>query len=115
VSFRLCASVYDPNPESAGHDDKNPHSIRNRLTALKKDRSEYILASDVLSIYEAVIKQGKQAFSRLVSVGSLPFPRGDPTKHRVLSLTRSSQVTKLNEVRDARDQAGGPSSSHARL
>lgn len=33
-------------------------SIRNRLTALKRDRGEYIKASDVTSIYQAVVKQG---------------------------------------------------------
>ncbi|KAI0065593.1 hypothetical protein BV25DRAFT_1880519 [Artomyces pyxidatus] len=32
-------------------------NIRNRLTALKKDRGEYIKASDVNSLYQAVIKQ----------------------------------------------------------
>ncbi|GAA98388.1 uncharacterized protein L969DRAFT_93017 [Mixia osmundae IAM 14324] len=32
-------------------------NIRNRLTALKKDRSEYVRAQDVLNIFSAVIKQ----------------------------------------------------------
>ena len=34
-------------------------SIRNRLTALKKDRGEFVKAHDVLSLYHAVVKQGK--------------------------------------------------------
>jgi 3-methyladenine DNA glycosylase AlkC len=34
------------------------NSIRNRLTALKKDRVEYIKPSDVNSLYQAVVKQG---------------------------------------------------------
>ncbi|TRM60758.1 hypothetical protein BD626DRAFT_503769 [Schizophyllum amplum] len=32
-------------------------SIRNRLTALKKDRGEYIKSSDVNALYQAVVKQ----------------------------------------------------------
>lgn len=32
-------------------------NIRNRLTALKKDRAEFIKASDVNSLYQAVVKQ----------------------------------------------------------
>lgn len=35
-----------------------PISIRNRLTALKKNRGEYIKASDVNTLYQAVVKQG---------------------------------------------------------
>ncbi|KAF8518013.1 hypothetical protein BU17DRAFT_76289 [Hysterangium stoloniferum] len=31
--------------------------IRNRLTALKKDRGDYVKAHDVLSLYQAVVKQ----------------------------------------------------------
>ena len=34
------------------------YSIRNRLTALKKDRGDFIKSSDVNSLYQAVIKQG---------------------------------------------------------
>jgi hypothetical protein len=34
------------------------NSIRNRLTALKKDRGDFIKSSDVNSLYQAVIKQG---------------------------------------------------------
>jgi hypothetical protein len=33
-------------------------SIRNRLTALKQNRGEYIKSQDVLNIYQAVVKQG---------------------------------------------------------
>lgn len=33
-------------------------SIRNRLTKLKKDRTEYIRAKDVLSIYNALLEEG---------------------------------------------------------
>src|ERR1700760_2109695 len=33
-------------------------SVRNRLTALKKNRGEYIKSSDVLNLYNAIIKQG---------------------------------------------------------
>ncbi|TCD67600.1 hypothetical protein EIP91_012230 [Steccherinum ochraceum] len=32
-------------------------NIRNRLTALKKDRGEYIKASDVNILYQAIVKQ----------------------------------------------------------
>lgn len=39
-------------------------SIRARLTALKKDRTEYIRASDVMQIYASVIKQGEDPSSR---------------------------------------------------
>ncbi|KAJ7648579.1 hypothetical protein DFH06DRAFT_1300350 [Mycena polygramma] len=34
-----------------------PESIRNRLTVLKRDRGEYIKASDINSLYQAVVKQ----------------------------------------------------------
>lgn len=34
-------------------------SIRNRLTALKKNRGEYIKASDVNVLYQAIVKQGQ--------------------------------------------------------
>ena len=34
-----------------------PPSIRNRLTALKKDRGEFIKSSDVNQLYQAVVKQ----------------------------------------------------------
>jgi hypothetical protein len=62
------------------------HSIRNRLTVLKKDRGEYIKASDVNSLYQAVVKQGAAAaFSLIFSVCLNMFLRA---------------VTKLNDVRD---------------
>jgi len=32
-------------------------NIRNRLTALKKDNGEYIKASDVSALYQAIVKQ----------------------------------------------------------
>lgn len=35
------------------------HSIRNRLTALKKNRGEYIKVSDVNALYQAIVKQGQ--------------------------------------------------------
>jgi len=34
-------------------------NIRNRLTALKKDTTKFIRAQDVISIYNAVVKQGE--------------------------------------------------------
>lgn len=34
-------------------------SIRNRLTALKKDRGEFIKPSDVDRLYQAIVKQGQ--------------------------------------------------------
>jgi hypothetical protein len=40
-----------------------PYSIRNRLTALKKDRGEYIKPGDVNSLYQAMIKQGMPGFA----------------------------------------------------
>jgi len=42
-----------------------PYSIRNRLTALKKDRGEYIKPADVNSLYQAMIKQGMPALLRV--------------------------------------------------
>ena len=33
-------------------------SIRNRLTALKKDRGEFIKSQDVMNLYQAIVKQG---------------------------------------------------------
>jgi hypothetical protein len=44
-----------------------PYSIRNRLTALKKDRGEYIKPADVNSLYQAMIKQGMPALYGLIS------------------------------------------------
>ncbi len=34
-------------------------SIRNRLTALKKNRGEFIKSSDVNQLYQAIVKQGQ--------------------------------------------------------
>lgn len=42
-------------------------SIRNRLTALKKDRGEPIKPSDVNVLYQAVVKQGISPLSRTPS------------------------------------------------
>lgn len=39
-----------------------PRSIRNRLTALKKNRAEFIKPSDVNSLYQAVVKQGQYLY-----------------------------------------------------
>jgi hypothetical protein len=41
-------------------------NIRNRLTALKKNSSDYIRAQDVQNLYQAVIKQGESAHPSLV-------------------------------------------------
>ena len=59
------------------------HSIRNRLTALKKDRAEYIKPSDVNSLYQAVVKQGLPCHTTLTPQTVSCFP-----------------VTKLNDIRD---------------
>lgn len=58
-------------------------SIRNRLTALKKDRIEFIKAADVNSLYQAVVKQSTHL----------------SCSPHFLSL-KLSLVTKLNDVRD---------------
>lgn len=58
-------------------------SIRNRLTALKKDRGEFIKAHNVLSIYQAVVKQGT-----VLAIGALS------------NIHIYYQVTRLNDVRD---------------
>jgi hypothetical protein len=52
-----------------------PRSIRNRLTALKKDRTEYIRAKDVLAIYGSLMSEGAIVWSSLLAetlTGSLP-------------------------------------------
>lgn len=43
----------------------SPRSIRNRLTALKKDRTEYIRAKDVLAIYGSLMREGASVSSPL--------------------------------------------------
>lgn len=58
-------------------------SIRNRLTALKRDREKYIKPSDVNALYQAVVKQG------------LYF-----TPYCGHSRDTHPPVTKLNDVRD---------------
>ena len=60
------------------------NSIRNRLTALKKDRGYFIKPSDVNSLYQAVIKQGSSP---------------TPSRSSYLKFNLSS-VTRLNDVRD---------------
>ena len=66
-----------------GHLINWPHlSIRNRLTALKKDRGEFIKSSDVNQLYQAVVKQ---------SSFFLISPIDSDSVHL---------VTKLNDVRD---------------
>lgn len=60
------------------------NSIRNRLTALKKDRGDFIKPSDVNSLYQAVIKQGSSP---------------TPSRSSYLKFNLSS-VTRLNDVRD---------------
>ncbi|GJJ11264.1 hypothetical protein Clacol_005496 [Clathrus columnatus] len=60
-------------------------NIRNRLTALKKDRGHYVRAQDVLSLYHAVVKQGKN--SRI-------------DKDQLLIRFFPPQVTRLNDVRE---------------
>lgn len=49
-------------------------SIRNRLTALKKNRGEYIKVSDVNVLYQAIVKQGRFNSTSV---------RRDCTDHRV--------------------------------
>lgn len=65
-------------------------SIRNRLTALKQNRGEYIKSQDVLSIYQAVVKQGTPFLASLSAVyiefNLLPLPW--------------RLVDKLNDLRD---------------
>jgi hypothetical protein len=63
-------------------------SIRNRLTALKKDRGEFIKAQDVNSLHQAVVKQ------------SASF-RGLVVLQLILAVRK---VTKLNDVRDDNTQ-----------
>lgn len=76
-------------------------SIRNRLTALKKNRGEYIKSSDVNVLYQAIVKQGT---SRVPACSCLVISLN--SRHRSLAqslLTArydSSTVTRLNEVRD---------------
>ena len=55
---RTCFCTFSCSPLSYIH----IASIRNRLTALKKDRGEFIKAADVNSLYQAVVKQGRPWF-----------------------------------------------------
>ena len=65
-------------------------SIRNRLTALKNNREEYIKPSDVLHLYQAVVKQGT----------SCRQPSADGASQNVLYSNESPLVEKLNELRE---------------
>jgi hypothetical protein len=49
-----------PVPESELPLLSNLVQIRTRLTALKKDRTEYVRAADVLEIYKEVLQVGEQ-------------------------------------------------------
>ena len=73
-------------------------SIRNRLTALKKNRAEYIKASDVNVLYQAIVKQGSSLLNLLAALfincsasARLPHARTAPAPRA---------VTRLNDVRD---------------
>jgi len=65
------------------HETLDHGSIRNRLTALKRDREKYIKPSDVNALYQAVVKQG---------------PYFTPCFGH--SHDTHSPVTRLNDVRD---------------
>lgn len=58
-------------------------SIRNRLTALKKDRGDFIKTTDVLALYQQIVKQGEKWIYRYCT-GYWPW----------------SLVTRLNDVRE---------------
>lgn len=66
-------------------------SIRNRLTALKNNREQYIKPSDVLYLYQAVVKQGT----------SWRRPTAQATNlQNVLYSNKSPLVEQLNELRE---------------
>jgi hypothetical protein len=84
-------------------------SIRNRLTALKKDSSHYIKPQDVQQLYQAVIKQvtrlnavrDEMAQSEAASQSSRPSrPRTETgTEPDAISLVATNRVdTTLNDV-----------------
>ena len=88
-------------------------SIRNRLTALKKDRGEYIKPSDVNQLYQAIVKQGRfdPAIALSICIANLTFSQSDaPARGLANSLASCPGaaswhgsvllVTRLNEVRD---------------
>ncbi|KAG6381499.1 hypothetical protein JVT61DRAFT_81 [Boletus reticuloceps] len=58
-------------------------NIRNRLTALKRDRADFIKPSAVNALYQAVVKQGP----------CVRPPRSPPPQH-------ARSVTKLNDIRE---------------
>ncbi|KAL1725282.1 hypothetical protein EV714DRAFT_288025 [Schizophyllum commune] len=74
------------------------HSIRNRLTALKKDRGEYIKASDVNALYQAVVKQG--ALNEIRNDETVYNNRVDATLADVFSLLSLFYLT-IGKTRDA--------------
>ncbi|KAL1662742.1 hypothetical protein GGF50DRAFT_116699 [Schizophyllum commune] len=73
-------------------------SIRNRLTALKKDRGEYIKASDVNALYQAVVKQG--ALNEIRNDETVYNNRVDATLADVFSLLSLFYLT-IGKTRDA--------------
>jgi hypothetical protein len=72
-----------------------PYSIRNRLTALKKDRGDYIKPADVNSLYQAMIKQGITADHYRSLSGFVGL-----TEPFAFAFDWDRTVTRLNEVRD---------------
>lgn len=72
--------------------------VRTKLTALKKDRTEYVRAADVLEIYKEVLQVGTFAFScfRRISVVLTPS---------LLWLQRWRTVTRLNAIREANERS----------
>lgn len=66
-------------------------SIRHRLTVLKKDRGDFIKASDVLNLYHQTVKQG-------VWLSRYDIP-GIAYTH-TCTPTHPNSVTKLNDVRE---------------
>lgn len=61
-------------------------SIRNRLTALKKDRGEYIKASDVNILYQAIVKQGSSSWIVLCIQSELMISHPCPASYDLMDL-----------------------------
>jgi hypothetical protein len=80
----------------------NQSRIRNRLTALKQNRAEFIKAEDVLNLYHAIVKQG-ESLSKVLCAYRLVF-----TLLTLALLLCLTVVTKLNEVREAAQEAHTP-------
>ncbi|GAA6011829.1 hypothetical protein JCM10207_004258 [Rhodosporidiobolus poonsookiae] len=68
--------------------------IRNRLTALKKDRTEYIRAKDVLEIYAALMNQ----VTRLNDIRAQPKPSTSTDESEDKSADENRVDTILNDV-----------------